>query len=182
MSSEENTSPRQKIIATAAPLFYREGYRAVGIDKIIAQSGVAKATFYKHFPSKDDLMVAWVERAGAQSKSMFEAAIGDTPLFDYVDRVLTIAATTTCYGCTFQGTASEFPSPSHPAHAASIKVKTDVIATLQHLAARQGIANPEHCGEIVFVLLEGVWASVRMFGAKAPLGQIKAAVRKLVAQ
>jgi AcrR family transcriptional regulator len=49
------TSTRDRIIATACDLFYRQGYRATGINQIIAESGVAKASFYDHFPSKEDL-------------------------------------------------------------------------------------------------------------------------------
>ena len=52
---------RRRLLDTATRLFYAEGIRAVGIDRIIAQAGVAKATFYNHFPSKDDLVLAYVE-------------------------------------------------------------------------------------------------------------------------
>ena len=51
--------PRERILETAANLFYANGYRAVGIDRIIAESGVAKMSFYRHFPSKDDLIAAY---------------------------------------------------------------------------------------------------------------------------
>ena len=54
-------SPRQRLLDTATRLFYAEGIRAVGIDRIIAEAGVAKATFYNHFPSKDDLVLAYIE-------------------------------------------------------------------------------------------------------------------------
>ncbi|MGL5012068.1 MAG: TetR/AcrR family transcriptional regulator, partial [Paracoccaceae bacterium] len=66
MSSEEIVAPpsaRDRIVTTAGSLFYREGYRAIGVDRVIAEADVAKATFYRHFPSKDDLIVAWVETA-----------------------------------------------------------------------------------------------------------------------
>ncbi len=52
----------QRILDTAFRLFYARGIRAVGVDPIIAESGVAKATFYKHFPAKDDLVVAYLDR------------------------------------------------------------------------------------------------------------------------
>ena len=53
---------REKILATAFRLFYAQGFRAAGIDTIIAESGVAKATFYKYFPAKDDLILAYLEK------------------------------------------------------------------------------------------------------------------------
>ncbi|MGL4609586.1 MAG: TetR/AcrR family transcriptional regulator, partial [Trueperaceae bacterium] len=56
------STAREQILETATRLFYQQGFRAVGIDTIIAESGVAKMTLYKHFPSKDDLIVAYLER------------------------------------------------------------------------------------------------------------------------
>jgi AcrR family transcriptional regulator len=56
------TGPRERVLGEAFILFYVQGIRAVGIDLLIAQSGIAKASFYRHFPSKNDLVVAYVER------------------------------------------------------------------------------------------------------------------------
>ena len=53
---------RARILSTACRLFYQQGIRATGINAIISQSGVAKATFFRHFPSKDALIVAWLRR------------------------------------------------------------------------------------------------------------------------
>src|SRR5689334_17963514 len=72
------SAARQRILDTAFRLFYAHGIRAVGIDRIIAESGVAKATFYKHFPAKDDLVVAYLDRVdgvwGEQLRTAAEAA------------------------------------------------------------------------------------------------------------
>lgn len=54
---------RERVLETAGGLFYRYGFRAVGIDTVIAKSGVAKMTLYKHFPSKDALIAAYLERS-----------------------------------------------------------------------------------------------------------------------
>lgn len=56
--TKENSSARERLVSTACRLFYAEGFRAVGIDRVIAEAGIAKATLYSHFPSKDDLIVA----------------------------------------------------------------------------------------------------------------------------
>ena len=56
------SAARERILDTAFPLFYARGIRAVGVDPIIAESGVAKATFYKHFPAKDDLVLAYLDK------------------------------------------------------------------------------------------------------------------------
>jgi AcrR family transcriptional regulator len=179
--SSEKLSPRDRIVKTAGQLFYKEGYRAIGIDRVIAEADVAKATFYKHFPSKDDLIVAWINHAEVSSRSMLPPVAGPTPLFDYMDKMIGIARQNWCMGCTYQGTASEFADVKHPAHAASRKVKENVLAELAARAKAQGLKHPKAVAEQMFLLLEGVWASVRMFRDDAPLAHAKTAVRALAA-
>jgi AcrR family transcriptional regulator len=177
--SSENLSPRDRILKVAGNLFYKEGYRAIGIDRVIAEADVAKATFYKHFPSKDDLIVAWIKQAEGMSTAVLPPMDGATPLFDYMDKMIGIARENWCMGCTFQGTASEFVDVTHPAHAASKQVKENVLAELMRRATAQGVSNARGVAEQMYLLLEGVWASVRMFQSEAPLAHARDAVRKL---
>jgi AcrR family transcriptional regulator len=175
----ENIGPRERILKTAGKLFYEDGYRAVGIDKVIAEAQVAKASFYKYFPSKDDLIVAWIKQAEAGSRRMLPDIESATPLFDYMDMMIGIADQKWCMGCTFQGAASEFGEVAHPAHAAALEVKQNTIAELRQRAKAQGLADPDKIADMMFLLLEGVWASVRMFKADAPLQHANEAVRAL---
>lgn len=185
MSSDSSAAPakpvsaRDRILNTAGPLFYRDGYRAVGIDRVIAEADVAKATFYKHFPSKDDLIVAWITRAEERSTQNLPPLDGPEPLSAYVDRMIAIARQGGCMGCTYQGTAAEFSDPAHPAHAAAMGVKRRVIEALEIRARAQGLTRPRDSAEAVFLFLEGVWASVRMFGPEAPLANAEVSVRRL---
>jgi AcrR family transcriptional regulator len=174
-------SARDRILSVAGRLFYREGYRGVGIDRVIAEADVAKATFYKHFPSKDDLIVAWINQAEAVSSKALPPADGPQPLIAYADAMVDIALQPYCLGCTYQGTAAEFVDPAHPAHAAALGVKQRVLAQLTERAGHEGHADPRTVAEGIYLLLEGVWATSRMFGAKAPLSHAKAAIRKLAA-
>ena len=68
------SAARERILDTATRLFYAKGIRAVGVDLIIAESGVAKATFYKHFPAKDDLVVAYLDKVDGVWTGQLEAA------------------------------------------------------------------------------------------------------------
>ncbi|MFN5998323.1 MAG: TetR/AcrR family transcriptional regulator [Paracoccaceae bacterium] len=176
---EKPLSARDRILSVAGPLFYREGYRAIGVDRVIAEADVAKATFYKHFPSKDDLIVAWIHRAEERSTHNLPAEDGPQPLTVYVTAMIAIARQGGCMGCTYQGTAAEFSDPTHPAHAAAIGVKTRVIEALEARARAQGLTNPRQTAQSVFLFLEGVWASVRMFGARAPLAGAETAAQRL---
>ncbi len=176
---EKPLSARDRILAVAGRLFYREGYRAIGVDRVIAEAGVAKATFYKHFPSKDDLIVAWIALAEAASLQAAPPEDGPTPLSAYVDWMIALARQGGCLGCTYQGTAAEFADPGHPAHAAAMGVKTRVLETLETRARAEGLTLPRQTAEAVFLFLEGIWAAVRMFGAAAPLTQAESAIRRL---
>lgn len=111
--------PRERILAVAEDLFYREGYRATGIDKIILESAVAKATFYAHFPSKDALCLAYLRRMGERELGVFEqqlAALKDPKekfmlLMRHLDPWL---AETHFRGCAFLNMVSEAPDPTSP--------------------------------------------------------------------
>jgi AcrR family transcriptional regulator len=175
----EKSGPRKRILQTAGRLFYNEGYRAVGIDRVIAEADVAKASFYKHFPSKDELIVAWINQSETMSQAILPPLDGPTPLFDYMDAMIDIATQSWCLGCTYQNSAAEFVDPTHPAHAAAIRVKKTVLADLEARARSQQLHQPKVLAEQMFLLLEGVWASVRMLRAEAPLSHAKSAVRSL---
>ena len=81
-----NKSPRERILDKAEELFYQQGYQATGINQIIDESGVAKATFYSHFPSKDDLCVEYLERIAEKEVDLVQSTLKKrkTPLSRYM--------------------------------------------------------------------------------------------------
>jgi AcrR family transcriptional regulator len=162
------SNARDRILSVAGPLFYREGYRAIGVDRVIAEANVAKATFYRHFPSKDDLIVAWLQRAESGMVAHMPAAETPTALSDFIMATLATARSSACMGCTFQGSAAEFGQTSHPIHAAARAVKDRNIADLEIRAQAEGLVNPAAVAAEVFLVIEGLWASTRMFGPDAP--------------
>ena len=177
---EAVVSARDRILSVAGRLFYRDGYRAIGIDRVIAEAAVAKATFYKHFPSKDDLIVAWIKGSEAQALISVPPMSGRQPLTDYALAMIAIAERPSCMGCTYQVSAAEFSAPDHPAHLAALGVKRRVLEALQARAAAQGLAPARQVAEAVVLFLEGIWAARRMFGAQAPLDNAPHAVQALI--
>ena len=182
MSSDKLPPPRERILGVAGTLFYREGYRAVGVDRVIAESGVAKATFYKHFPSKDDLIVAWLDRADMQVAAWAEAATKGKPepLVALFEALLAMARLPQCLGCTFQGTAAEFPDAGHPGHIRARQSKTSMIEMLEELAEREGLADPQGVARALFLFIEGALASIRMFGQEAPVEGVVSAAKTII--
>jgi AcrR family transcriptional regulator len=183
MSTEIETpilSARARILAVAGALFYREGSRAIGVDRVIAEADVAKATFYRHFPSKDDLIVAWIGAAEDAGMGRLPPADGPNALSDYVQAVIAIARAPLCAGCPYQGAAGEFLAQDHPAHHAARAVKERTLASIVMRARALGLRDPDAVGAEVFLVVEGLWASVRMFGADAPFSAAERALNGII--
>jgi AcrR family transcriptional regulator len=178
-------STRERILDTAGRLFYRDGFQAVGIDKIVAESRVAKMTLYRYFPSKDDLIVAYLERANHQFWDWLDQAITRVAdpraklltVFEAVGRLVTNRQ---CLGCAFQRTAGEFPELGHPAHRVALAHKKAVRSRLRDLARQARLRDPETVADMLLVLMDGAWVAVRMFGPKNPGVSVARAASTLI--
>ena len=179
-------SARQRILDTAFRLFYARGIRAVGVDLIIAESGVAKATFYKHFPAKDDLVVAYLDRVdgvwGGQLRAAAEAAGPDPAdqLVGLFDALGTACRREGYRGCAFINAAAE-ATPGTPAHERTVAHKRAVLAWVRDLAAEAGAADPDGLARALTLLLDGGLASGALDADPEAPALAKASARLLVA-
>jgi AcrR family transcriptional regulator len=167
MTADMTTAPsaaRDRILDTAFRLFYARGLRAVGVDTIIGESGVAKATFYKHFPAKDDLIAAYLDRVdGIWTGQLRDAAAAAGPapadqLIGLFDALRTACRRDGYRGCAFINAAAE-AAPDTPAHDRTIAHKQRVLAWLRDLAEEAGAENPERLARALALLLDGALAS-----------------------
>src|SRR5215472_14728910 len=116
----ETSEARQRILETADRLFYQEGVRAVGIDRIIAEAGVAKMSLYKHFSSKDDLIVAVLKHREQSVMEFFRSAMdrhgkkAKNPLRAFFAALKDFFESPGFRGCPFQNAAVELADPTHP--------------------------------------------------------------------
>jgi AcrR family transcriptional regulator len=183
----EEKSARQRILETATELFYREGIRAVGIDTIIARSGVAKMSLYRNFASKDDLVVAflayrneiywqWWDHVMAAHPDDARRQIGD--LFASLTRRVTSPS---YRGCPFINTSTEFPDPDHPARALCLANKRELRRRLKDLARRAGARSPESLADQLLLLMEGAYASAQNFRDSGPAPRLQSAAEALLA-
>ena len=179
-------SAREKILETAEGLFYAQGFRAIGVDMIVEKSGVAKMTLYRHFPSKDDLIVAYLQDSHEASVGWINSLIAPYPddgraaIIALFEGLAYQARQPTCYGCTFVVAASEFPEHEHPAHQVALTYKKDMLDTLYRLAEQAGAANPTQLAQQLFLLMDGTWAAVRVFGPHNLSQSLVSAVRVLL--
>ena len=158
-------SARERVLEVAGELFYREGVRAVGIDTIVARSGVAKMSLYRNFASKDELIVAYLEERDRQFFSRWDQAVGDEGLDPRVRLKGLVAATTERVrrpeyrGCPFLNASAEFPDAAHPARAIIEAHRRGVRTRLLDLC--RGLDGPraESLTTQLIVLMDGVYAS-----------------------
>jgi AcrR family transcriptional regulator len=177
---------RERILGTAFGLFYAHGPRGVGVDRIIADSGVAKATFYKHFPRKDDLVIAYLDQVdqiwSGQLRAAAEAA-GDDPrqrLVGMFDALSSACRREGYHGCAFLNTAAESPAGGD-VHARTIEHKQAVRRWVTELAEDAGAAQPEHLARQLTLLLDGGLAAGVLDADHESADAAKEAARRLVA-
>lgn len=160
---------RDRILAVADGLFYQDCVRAIGIDTIIAKSEVAKTTLYRYFPSKDDLVVAYLEGRNQRFWQLFEEAVSRhsgnpkqqlLAIFAWLDEM--IADSENC-GCPFLITATEFPETNYPGHQVAIVHKQKMRDRLTALADLAGIAQAEELSAALLMLADGAFAERRLF-------------------
>jgi len=179
------SAARQRILDTAFRLFYAHGIRAVGVDRIIAESGVAKATFYKYFPAKDDLVVAYLDTVdGIWSQQLHDAAeaAGTAPadqLVGMYDALGSACRRDGYRGCAFINAAAE-SEPGTPVHDRTLTHKTAVRDWVRGLAADAGAADPDLLARSLTLLLDGGLASGSVDGLPDAPAAAKEAALALV--
>ena len=155
---------RERIVDAAAELFYAQGLRAVSADKIIERAGITKVTFYRHFPTKDDLIVAYLERRAAWERDAImgasEAASGD---IDETIRLVSEgigaeACAPGFRGCPFINAAAEYADPAHPVRRVVDSHRAWFLAMLGKLTAAVGVDDPTAAEELM-MLRDGAMVS-----------------------
>jgi len=162
--------PKDQLFQTAARLFYRHGYRATGVDAIAAASGIGKMTLYRHYPSKDDLIVAYLRDSDVQFWRGFEAitAAATAPrekLLAFFTSLQEYAQSPACYGCPFLNVATEYPEVDYAGHAIAVAHKTAVRARFLELALGAGAGQPEALADGLVLLMDGAYMAARLFAA-----------------
>jgi AcrR family transcriptional regulator len=176
---------RDRILDTAFRLFYAHGPRGVGVDTVVAQSGVAKATFYKHFPRKDDLVLAYLDRVDQTWFGELRAAAraaGDSPrdqLVGMFDALVSACRREGYHGCAFINAAAEVTADGE-IHARTVEHKTVVRAWIVDLARRAGARDSQVLARQLTLLLDGGLASGVLDGDPAAAEVAKQAAAVLV--
>lgn len=176
---------RERLVEAASRLFYQFGYQAVGVDRIVSNSGVAKMTLYRHFTSKDDLIVEYLERYAAEFWTWFAAATAE--LDDPLEKLLAVFAaleercrSARCVGCPFQAAAAEFPDRDHPANRAARAHKEELRRRLARMAQDAGTTEPDAVANQLALIMEGALASVRLLALPVPAREAHSAAEAIL--
>ncbi len=182
---KKEITPKDQVFQTASKLFYQHGYRAIGVDTIAAESGIGKMTLYRHYPSKDDLITAYLKDSNELFWNNFEALTKDAPtarakLMAFFESLQEYVNTPACYGCPFLNVATEYPETDYPGHQVALEHKQSVRAKFRQLAKEAGAKKPDVLADQLFLLMDGAYMASRMFGANNPAAHVASAARTLI--
>ena len=187
MSAPAAPSPkRDHLMATAWRLFYRDGLRAVGIDTLLAEAGVAKMTLYNHFASKEELILAILDKRDLEFRASLLAQVAAAGPYP-VQRLLAVFdwhegwfASEAFKGCVFIRALSEYPEPTHPIHQAAWRHKVAVKAALTELCAVAGARDAAALAETLSFLIDGAIVTAHATETTAPARSARATAAQLL--
>ena len=181
------TTGKGRLVHAAIELFYSHGFQAVGVDQIIAAAGVAKTTFYKHFESKDDLLVAAIRQRDEWEMQAWVTAVeklaGDDPrdqLLGFFDVLDLWFNSPDFRGCQFINAAAEFPNPHDPIHQVAAEHKRKNRDLFRDLAKQAGAADADGFADRYTALVEGTLILRQVHGRDDAAVAIKPAIEILV--
>lgn len=191
MAGQGNQDPqrvskaRNRILETARESFYREGIRAVGVDTIVERSGVAKSTLYRWFPTKDDLVEAFLRAQDAEFWEQWDkvaSTVGD-PLEELRAQLEWIAryiASPRFRGCPFLRAAAEFPDVDHQVRLVCREHKSELRFRLAQLTRTAGLRRSEAIADQLALLIDGAFANSQALGKGGPAQQLRQSAQSLI--
>ena len=169
---------QERILDTAGRLFYGQGIRAVGVDTIAAEIGISKRTLYNYFPSKDELIVAYLSRHFVPAKTSDRPVLEQIlRYFDWLERWF---ASDTFRGCPFVNAVAELCDPTHPAAEMAVAFKEQRRLWLRDALTQLNVADPDGLATQVAILVEGAIIAALVRGDPGVAGAAKAAARVLL--
>jgi AcrR family transcriptional regulator len=155
---------RSRLLSTATRIFYTEGIHAVGIDRIVAEAKVTRATLYRHFPGKDDLIVCYLQEADQAIRGQVGTIVArGLPAPETLRAIAGSIAegirSPGFRGCAFLNAAAEYPDPAHPVHKAVLAHRQWFSHTITEVLARIGDAPAEPAARHVVMLRDGAMAT-----------------------
>ncbi|HET6708708.1 MULTISPECIES: TetR/AcrR family transcriptional regulator [unclassified Amycolatopsis] len=151
--------PKDRLLATAARLFYAEGIHAVGVERLVSEAAVTRATFYRHYPTKDDLVAAYLAETSRQIREAVAEARAGKPPRDALADTMAVVGNATCgddfRGCQFLNAAAEYPDPENRVRQVIDDHRKWFFEVLREQAAALGHPEPAHAARVLVLLRDG---------------------------
>jgi AcrR family transcriptional regulator len=162
-------TPRDRLLRTAASLFYREGITGVGVDRVLSEAGVTRATMYRHFSGKEGLVVAYLDLEDATIRGYFAdaAARGGTPvelLEAVIEGVAEDARRYHTRGCPFINAAAEYADPHSAVREVVARHRDWFRSTLAEVVRAAGVPDPERVAATLVLLRDAALVGVYLDG------------------
>jgi AcrR family transcriptional regulator len=177
---------RERILETASSLFYRQGVRAVGVDLVVEEAGVAKTSLYRHFRTKDDLIAAFLHREDEDfwkcwnNITQRHPSSAEAELEAQLKWIGERVGRSNYRGCPQLNVAAEFPDPDHPARAVATAHKRELRRRLKDLAQRLRAKRPDELAAQLSLLINGAFVSSQMFSQDEATPILLATSRALI--
>ena len=181
------TPTRQRLVEAAIRRFYRDGFRNVGIDQILSDVEISKTAFYKHFESKEDLMLAALESQNDWLQTAFQTMIRDRggscpisqlhALFDVVEHII---ESDDFHGCIFVNASMEYPLQHEPAHILAAKSKQAMEDVVHNLGVEAGATNPRALAQELCLIMEGAYVTRVVTGGKNTIDIARGVARLVI--
>ncbi|MFD8169801.1 TetR/AcrR family transcriptional regulator [Streptomyces cellulosae] len=159
---------RTRLLGTATKIFYAEGIHSVGVDRIIEEAQVTRATLYRHFSGKEELVLAYLGEADQGMRAQITGALSpDASPEDDVRAVARAIAdgirSPGFRGCAFLNAVAEYPDPDHPVHRAVLAHREWFLETVTELLGRAGLEPADAAGRHFVMLRDGAMAAGCLF-------------------
>jgi len=181
-----SASKRDELVQKALKVFYREGFHATGMDKLVAETKISKTSMYKHFRTKEDLILATLRLRDEQFRNNFVRRVEELAtdpkgqLLAAFDALGEWFEDETFKSCMFIKASSEYQDPKHPIHAAAAEHKRLLAVYFEELATNAGLKNPEEVARQLLILAEGAIVIAHLHGIEHASADAKSTAAVLI--
>lgn len=181
----QRSAARDRLLSTAARLFYSEGIRAVGVDRVVEEAQVTRATFYRHFPSKEDLVSAYLTAEDQRIRHLVQygvsqAAGPEDALGLLVDGIGQEICAPGFRGCPFINAAAEYPDKQSSVHQAVLTHRSWFHGAIAQTLRTGGHPQPDYAADVLVALRDGAMVAGYLGDSNTAAASFSQAARKMI--
>ncbi|WP_280722942.1 TetR/AcrR family transcriptional regulator [Kitasatospora sp. MAA4] len=178
------SAARTRVLDAATRLFYAEGIHTVGVDRIVTEAGVTRATFYRHFPGKEDLVRSYVQEWDARIRAEAAAGLAELTPREFLPVLVARLGQEMCgpgfRGCPFINAAAEYPDPQDPVALAIAEHRRWFRGLVVRLLEEAGVPEPSARADLLMLLRDGAMVGAALGDPAGVARSLERAVRELV--